>query len=85
MRKKTAPRHSSRRKVQRANQSTGLIAKTLKSRQSAGTKSALDNHSHRTPELARERIKQERAKRAHHSSFVGLNDPLKVKPVLRST
>jgi hypothetical protein len=57
MRKTTAPRKPSRQKVQCAEDESGLIAKTIKSQQSAGTKSALDNRSHRTPELTCERIK----------------------------
>ncbi len=51
MQQKTALRARSHGKVVRADQDSGVIAKTLKPAQSAGTKSALDNRSHRTPEL----------------------------------
>jgi hypothetical protein len=57
MRKTTAPRNASRQKAQCAEEESGLIAKTLKSQQSAGTKSALDNRSHRTPEFSCSQIK----------------------------
>jgi hypothetical protein len=52
MQKKTALRKPSRGKIHRASQATGLIAKAKTPRRSAGTKSALDNRSHRTPQLS---------------------------------
>jgi hypothetical protein len=60
MRKTTAPRKPSRRKVQRASRRTGLIAKAKTPRRSVETKSALDNRSHRTPKFSCERIKKKR-------------------------
>ena len=49
MRKPLARRSSSpRRTVSRAPQDSGLIANAKTLKQSAGTKSALDNRSHRT-------------------------------------
>jgi len=77
MRKKTALRARSRPKMTRAIPDPGLIPKATPS-PSARTKSTLENHSHRTPQLSRERIQSERAQRAINSSFVGFNDPLKV-------
>ena len=50
MRKKTALRAQSRPKMTRAIQDPGLIPKATPS-PSAGTKSILENHSHRTPQL----------------------------------
>ena len=51
MPKKTVRRHSSRPKVSRANQESGLIATGKSVRQPARPKAALDNRSHRTPEV----------------------------------
>ena len=48
MQKKKKLRASSQRKVSSAKQPSGLIAKGKLPTQSAGTKSALDNRSHRT-------------------------------------
>ena len=73
MRKKTALRKPSRRKVSRARKESGLIAKKKMLKRSAGTKSALDDRSHRTPKFTCERIKSTRAKRAILSSFVKCN------------
>jgi hypothetical protein len=50
MPKKTARRTSSRRTVSRARKESGLIAKKKMLKRSAGTKSTLDNRSHRTPQ-----------------------------------
>jgi hypothetical protein len=47
MRKKTAPRTRKHQKVSSSQQS-GLIAREKNDQQSAKTKSALDNHFHRT-------------------------------------
>jgi hypothetical protein len=47
MRKKTAPRTRRHRKASSPQQS-GLIAKGITAQQSATTRSALDNRSHRT-------------------------------------
>ena len=57
MRKKPANRTTSRRRVLRTSQIPGLIADAKTLKHSAGTECGLDNRSHRTPELARERIK----------------------------
>jgi hypothetical protein len=51
--KRTAQRAHSRPEAPRASQELGLIAKGKRVRQSAGPKAALDNRSHRTPELSR--------------------------------
>jgi len=48
MPKKTARHQPVPRKVARAKENLGLIAKAEKARRSARTKSALDNRSHRT-------------------------------------
>ena len=48
MQKRTTLRPKSRRKVSPTIQDSGLIAKAAKPQQSVGTKSALDNRSHRT-------------------------------------
>ena len=50
--KKTDLRASSQRKVSSAKQPSGLIATAKTPTRSAGTKSALDNRSHRTAEAA---------------------------------
>ena len=47
MRKKTAPRTQTHQKAS-SSQKRGLIAREKNPTQSAGTKSALDNHFHRT-------------------------------------
>jgi hypothetical protein len=51
MRKKQADRKKPRRRVLRTSRPTGLIADAKTLKQSAGTKSGLDNRSHRTPKL----------------------------------
>ena len=52
MPKKTARRTPSRRTVSRPTQDSRLIVTARKPKQSAGTKSALDNRSHRTVQFA---------------------------------
>lgn len=47
----------SRRLVSRAPQDSGLIANAKTLKRSVGTKSALDNRSHRTPKFSCEGIK----------------------------
>lgn len=75
MQKKTALRTTSRRKVSRASHSSGLTVNQQTLKRSVRTKSALDNRSHRTPELTRERThKMRRRSRRFHSSLVGFND-----------
>jgi hypothetical protein len=49
MRKKTVPR-TRKNKASSSGKQKGLIAKDTNRRQSAGTKSALDDRSHRTPD-----------------------------------
>jgi hypothetical protein len=49
--KRTAPRRRSRPTHQRASQESGLIATGRSVRHSAEPKAALDNRSHRTPEV----------------------------------
>jgi len=57
MPKPTARRSPSRRKGLRTKKGSGLIAKRQTRKRSVGTKSALDNRSHRTPQLTCGRIK----------------------------
>ena len=52
MPKKRVPDRRSRQTVSRAPQRTGLIANAETRKRSVRTKSALDNHSHRTPEFS---------------------------------
>src|SRR5690348_8013966 len=52
----TALQTQSRRKLSSAKQPSGLIATAKTATQSAGTKSALDNRSHRTTDKERERF-----------------------------
>lgn len=59
MQKKTALRTRSHRKVSPIKES-GLTAKAKKAKRSAGTASALDNRSHRTP--------SDSAARAYHTT-----------------
>ena len=49
--KQPAPHARSRPKHRRASQKSGLIANGKDVRQQAGPKAALDNRSHRTPEV----------------------------------
>jgi hypothetical protein len=57
MRKQPARQSPTRRTVSRAPQDSGLIANATTLKQSVGTKSALDNRSHRTPQLSCKGIK----------------------------
>jgi len=52
MRKQPARQSPTRRTVSRAPQDSGLIANATTLKQSVGTKSTLDNRSHRTPQLS---------------------------------
>ena len=61
MRKTTAPQQPSRRKVQRANPSTGLIVEANTAQRSAGTECAIDNRSHRTPKFTSGRSLDQRS------------------------
>ena len=64
----------SRRLVSRAPQDSGLIANAETLKRSAGTKSALDNRSHRTPKFAANESNRSVCEaRAILSSFVSCN------------
>jgi hypothetical protein len=67
MRKKAARRSPARRTVSCAPQDSGLIVDAQTLKQSARTKSALDNRSHRTPEFSSERINKSAAQGAAQS------------------
>jgi len=57
MGKKPANRTTSRRRVLRTTQTTGLIADAKTLKRSAATECGLDNRSHRTPQLTCGEIK----------------------------
>ena len=74
MPKRNTSARQTRRPGSRALERSGLIANADTQKRSASTKCALDNRSHRTPQLSCERIhKMQRRSRCFHSSFVSFN------------
>jgi len=67
MRKKTAPRTRRHRKAS-PPQLPGLIAEGTTAQQSAVSRCALDNRSHRTPTIQQQPNQMKRAKRGHNRS-----------------
>ena len=78
---KTALRARSRRKVSSAPQPSGLIASGKNARQSAGTKSALDNRSHRTALIPLTGAVRREASADHRSFSLLCEMPRKAPPV----
>ena len=67
--KKTVLRTRAHRKVSPPNHESGLIVTATTAKRSAGTARAIDNRSHRTPQLSCERVKQNASEASYQRSL----------------